>query len=48
MFVVGDASVGSDFHVQEGFRNILPGRNRSLPINLANVFPLLGISSSIE
>lgn len=38
------ASVGSDFHQQESYRRILPGKNKPLPTNLNSVFPLLGIS----
>lgn len=37
------ASVGTDFHQTESYRNLLPGKNKPLPAGLESVFPLLGI-----
>lgn len=37
------ASVGSDFHQEESYRIIKPGRNRALPHSVEPVFKLLGI-----
>lgn len=36
-------SVGSDFHQEESYRIIKPGRNRALPHSVEPVFKLLGI-----
>ena len=41
------ASVGSDFHQQDGLRKILPGSNKALPAGVAAIFPLLGIEASV-
>ena len=41
------ASVGSDFHQEESYRRMLPGKNRSLPAGLDSVFPLLNIPEII-
>jgi len=38
------ASVGSDFHQQESYRIIKPGRNKALPAGVEPIFPLLSIS----
>ncbi|TXI92703.1 MAG: PHP domain-containing protein [Neisseriales bacterium] len=37
------ASVGSDFHQEESYRIIKPGKNRALPNSVEPVFKLLGI-----
>ncbi len=37
------ASCGSDFHQADGFRKILPGGNKAIPLGLKTVFPYLGI-----
>ncbi len=37
------ASVGSDFHQEESYRKIRPGRNKMLPLGTNPVFPLIGI-----
>lgn len=38
------ASVGSDFHQEESYRKIKPGKNKALPDKVEPVFKLLGIS----
>lgn len=40
-------SVGSDFHQEESYRRMLPGKNKALPAGLETVFPLLGIPESV-
>lgn len=37
------ASVGSDFHQEESYRIIKPGRNKRLPAGVEPIFPLIGI-----
>ena len=41
------ASVGSDFHQEESYRTIRPGKNKALPNGLDTVFPHIGIAPEI-